>query len=140
MICNLQAGNYYLCLEDQNSEGIGSFQYEKISSAGALKTVEIVSEPEVTEYLEGMQGSLNLTGMVVRIQNENGAEKTVPVDSYSDLYGRQVRILNEEGTEISEISELKKGENALTLELGNIKVPFTLSVASAVNKQADSLY
>ena len=132
-------GNYYLCLEDQNSEGIGSFQYEKISSAGALKTVEIVSEPEVTEYLEGMQGSLNLTGMVVRIQNENGAEKTVPVDSYSDLYGRQVRILNEEGTEISEISELKKGENALTLELGNIKVPFTLSVASAVNKQADSL-
>lgn len=36
-------GNYYLCLEDQNSEGIGSFQYEKISSAGALKTVEIVS-------------------------------------------------------------------------------------------------
>ena len=86
-----------------------------------------------------MQGSLNLTGMVVRIQNENGAEKTVPVDSYSDLYGRQVRILNEEGTEISEISELKKGENALTLELGNIKVPFTLSVASAVNKQADSL-
>lgn len=68
-----------------------------------------------------MQGSLNLTGMVVRIQNENGAKKTVPVDSYSDLYGRQVRILNEEGTEISEISELKKGENALTLELGNIK-------------------
>lgn len=132
--------NYYLCLRKSNWEEYGSFYYDRLSSSGIVKDIEIVSQPEITEYIKGMGGNINLSGMVISIKYEDGSEKTVPVKDYTDLYNRQIRIKTEKGniTDPS-VTDLSDGENTLILEFCGIQKTFQVTLSNPVDKKADAL-
>lgn len=130
---------YYLCLRDNRTDNQGAFSYNKIDTSGVIRDVEIISQPEVTEFLKGMNGSIDLTGMMIRIRYEDGTEKKVPVIDFEDLYGREVSILDEDGDYISRISELHEGTNNLRIEIGGIRESFQLTLTDPAKKDAEGL-
>ena len=130
--------DYYLCLKD-NSSSQGIFSYARMDDGGIIKDMEIISQPEVTEFLKGMDESLDLTGMVLRIRYEDGTVKKVPVSEAEDLYGREAAVLNEDGERIFNISELHDGTNELNIAFGGIKKSFQLTLTDPAKKDADVL-
>ena len=130
---------YYLCLRDNCTDNQGAFSYDKLDTSGVIRDVEIISQPEVTEFLKGMNGSIDLTGMMIRIRYEDGTEKKVPVIDFEDMYGREVSILDEDGDYISRISELHEGTNNLRIEIGGIRESFQLTLTDPAKKDAEGL-
>ena len=133
--------NYYLCLEQSDSVVAerDKFRYEKIPAREQLSNLEIVSQPEVQEYLLGMKTSLDLTGMSAKLVYQDGSEKTVSVSRYYDFYNGSMYLENEEGKVVTTITDLNLGTNKLNLVFGGKKQSFTLTVKNPAEEKADVL-
>lgn len=130
--------DYYLCLKDEGYD-YGIFQYEKMASSGIIKDMEIISQPENTEYLKGMSERIDVTGMMLRITYEDGTQKKVSATEFSDIYNRELSIVNEKGNRISNVSDLHEGENDLSIQLWGIKKDFRVSLTDPAKKETDTL-
>lgn len=134
--------DYYLCLENgyvSPDEEENVFWYDQIPSSGLIQNLEIISQPEITEYPQGMEQSVNLKGMVIRITYKDGTQKVTEAEDYNGMYLRYTSIKDKDGTTIYDVSNLPLGENQLYLTMSNVKVPFTINVKKLSESNADPL-
>lgn len=132
--------DYYLCLKDKGyDDENGIFRYEKMASSGIIKDMEIISQPENTEFLKGMNAGIDVTGMMLRITYEDDTQKKVSATEFSDIYNRELSIVNEKGERIFNVSDLHDGENDLSIQLWGIKKNFRVSLTEPAKKEADTL-
>lgn len=132
--------DYYLCLKDKGyDDENGIFRYEKMASSGIIKDMEIISQPENTEFLKGMNAGIDVTGMMLRITYEDDTQKKVSATEFSDIYNRELSIVNEKGERIFNVSDLHDGENDLSIQLWGIKKNFRVSLTDPAKKDLDTL-
>lgn len=130
--------DYYLCVGIENS-GYRDSCYAKMESDAKVQAVEIISQPEVTRYVKGMESKIDLSGMLARVRYADGSLKTVGVKSYTDMYGRKFSLLDKDGNPVSSAEDLILGENELTLKYCDIEKTFKVTLESPVQEKADVL-
>ena len=134
--------DYYLCLENgyvSDDEEENVFWYDQIPSSGLIQNLEIISQPEITEYPQGMEQSVDLKGMVIRITYKDGTQKVTEAEDYNGMYLKYTSIKDKDGTTVYDVSNLPLGENQLYLTMSNAKVPFTINVKKLSEMNADPL-